>query len=117
MSDEVIKLAEEFAEEITKCKEYKEFMEADRALKNSQDSIDLINKFNRKQEELRHNYASESEKNEFKELQNQLQNDKTVQDLIRAQDTLVKLLRETNRIISEDIDSPFAFFKGGGCCG
>ncbi|MGM5488418.1 MAG: YlbF family regulator [Nanobdellota archaeon] len=116
MDKEAIKKAEEFAEEIIRCKEYKEFLQADKALKNRSDSMKLIDELDQKQQETRYN-ASSDVMGEIKELQEKIKNDKIIQELLRTQNELIRLLRETNTIISEKIDSPFAFPKGGGCCG
>ena len=116
MDKETIKKAEEFAEEITRCKEYKEFLQANKALKNSADSMKLIDKLDQKQQEIGYNARSDV-MGEIKEIQQKMKNDKIIQELIRTQNELTQLLRETNTIISEKIDSPFAFSKAGGCCG
>ncbi|MGM5484662.1 MAG: YlbF family regulator [Nanobdellota archaeon] len=117
MNDEVIRLAEEFAEEIAESTEYKDYKAADKAFKDNQDSIDLMNEFNQKREEIKYDGVSESKKIEIEKIQKRIRGDKTIQNFLRAQDRFVKLLRETNNIISEEIDSPFAYSKGGGGCG
>lgn len=54
---------------------------------------------------------------ELQEMQMKMNQNKTIQDFVKAQNELVELLKGTNNIISAQIRMQFAFSSGGGYCG
>ena len=53
---------------------------------------------------------------ELRELQEEMNDNDTIQAHREAQEALVELLQETNEVISEKIGREFAQSTGGGCC-
>lgn len=113
-------VAEEFAEAIKSCAEYKEFLAANEALSNDGEAMSLLKQFQEKQVELQSSGNEELIK-DLEDLQVKIRENKSFKDYNKSQEKLVSLLRESNNIVSSSIGSEFAVKSGccggGGCCG
>ncbi len=95
---------------------YRRFVAADEALQDDAEAMALIREYRRKQARMQRGGFDESVMRELKELQSELSDNETIQRQRAAQNELVGLLRETNEVISDEIDQEFAQSTGGGCC-
>ena len=95
---------------------YQEFMAANERLENDSEAKALLQEYQQKQRQLQTGGFDESVMSELRELQEEMNDNDTIQAHREAQEALVELLQETNEVISEKIGREFAQSLGGGCC-
>lgn len=105
-----------FVETIKDSGTYEEFMTASERLEEDSGAMALLQEYQQKQRQLQMGGFDESVMSELRELQEELNENETIQAHREAQEALVELLQETNDAISEQIGREFAQSLGGGCC-
>ncbi len=115
--DKALKVAvQEFSAAIKESPAYKEFIALSDKISNDAELQELLYRFQNKRKELEEN-DSEEIKDELKELKREIDSRGVFKEFAKAQERVVALLRQTNDVISDKIQTPFAQRKGGGCCG
>lgn len=104
-----------FLETLEASETYQQFVAADRQLDNDEEATALIAAFQQKQQQLQRGF-DQSVMQELQELKTELSENETIQQHQTAQQELVELLRETDDLITEQIERQFAQSTGGGCC-
>ena len=94
---------------------YQEFMAANERLENDDEAMALLDEYRQKQRQLQTSFDQELMA-ELQEIQEELEQNETIQQHRQAEAALVELLQETNDVISEPIGMEFAQSSGGGCC-
>ena len=104
-----------FLETLEASESYQQFVAAHRQLDNDEEATALLAAFQQKQQQLQRSF-DQSLMQELQELKTEISENETIQQHQTAQEELVELLRETDNIISEQIEQQFAQSTGGGCC-
>jgi len=107
---------ETFIETIKDSEVYQEFMTANERLEEDSEAMALLQEYQGKQRQMQMGGFDESVMNELRALQEEMNDNETIQAHREAQEALVELLQETNEVISEKIGREFAQSLGGGCC-
>ena len=105
-----------FVETIKDSETYAEFMAANERLEEDSEAMVLLQEYQQKQRQMQMGGFDESVMSELRELQEEMNENETIQAHREAQEALVELLQETNEVISEKIGREFAQSLGGGCC-
>ncbi len=105
-----------FVETIKDSETYAEFMAANERLEEDSEAMVLLQEYQQKQRQMQMGGFDESVMSELRELQEEMNDNETIQAHREAQEALVELLQETNEVISEKIGREFAQSLGGGCC-
>jgi len=104
-----------FIDAIEESETYQQFIEASEQLENDDEAKQLLNSYREKQRQMQMNF-DQSLMADLQEIQQQLDENETIQQHQTAQAELVELLQQTNDVISEPIGMEFAQSTGGGCC-
>lgn len=115
--DDIRNKAQDFANSILECEEYKEFIKNSENLNKNTEAQAILKRFQEKQMELRIKGINSELMDELRKLQLNINQNQAIQDFVKSQDKLVKLLQRTNNLITNKIGMLFAFSSGGGCCG
>ena len=117
MEEETKKKVEDFAEAILNCPEYRDFIEADKALSESADSVSLLEKAEQKQRAFSMSGDDETLA-ELAEIQTAIREDQNIIRYEEAQQKILDVLAKTDELITQKIGTKFAQRTGGGgCCG
>ncbi|WP_138005567.1 halo-CC-star protein HcsL [Halalkalirubrum salinum] len=104
-----------FIDAVEDSETYQQFMAANQQLENDDEAMELLNEYRQKQRQMQMNF-DQSLMEDLQEIQNEMSENKTIQQHKAAQTELVELLQETNDVISEPLGMEFAQSTGGGCC-
>ena len=104
-----------FVDAVSDSEAYQQFMEANDALENDEEAMELLNEYRQKQRQMQMNF-DQSLMAELQEIQEEMDENETIQQHQQAQNELVELLQQTNNVISEPLGMEFAQSSGGGCC-
>jgi len=104
-----------FVDAIADSETYQQFMAANDRLENDDEAMQLLNEYRQKQRQMQMNF-DQSLMAELQELQEEMEQNETIQQHRAAQTELVELLQQTNDVISEPLGMEFAQSSGGGCC-
>jgi len=105
-----------FIETIKGSEVYQDFMNANERLEEDSEAMALLQEYQQKQRQMQMGGFDESVMSELRELQEEMNDNETIQAHREAQEAFVGLLQETNDVISERIGREFAQSMGGGCC-
>jgi|AntDeeMinimDraft_5_1070356.scaffolds.fasta_scaffold10957_2 cell fate (sporulation/competence/biofilm development) regulator YlbF (YheA/YmcA/DUF963 family) len=105
-----------FIETIKDSEVYQDFMNANERLEEDSEAMALLQEYQQKQRQMQMGGFDESVMSELRELQEEMNDNETIQAHREAQEAFVGLLQETNDVISERIGREFAQSMGGGCC-
>ncbi len=106
-----------FARAILDSHEYKEFLDAEKALQQDKTALSLLEELESKRREFTLG-ADETVLEEVAVLQEKIRKDESISRYEEAQNRLLSLLAQADRLISSKIGAMFAQPTGrGGCCG
>lgn len=105
-----------FVDMLTDSETYQEFSEARHALEDDPVALELLEEYQTKQRQMEQEGFEPSLLSELRDLKSEMAENETIQRHQDAQEALIKLLRETNDVISEQLGREFAQSTGGGCC-
>ncbi len=105
-----------FIDTVKDSETYEEFMTANERLEEDSEAMALLKQYQQKQRQMQMGGFDESIMSELRELQEEMNDNETIQAHREAQEAFVGLLQETNDAISEQIGREFAQSLGGGCC-
>lgn len=105
-----------FVDMLTDSETYQEFSEARHALEDDPVALELLEEYQTKQRQMEQEGFEPSLLSELRDLKSEMAENETTQRHQDAQEVLIKLLRETNDVISEQLGREFAQSTGGGCC-
>jgi len=104
-----------FVDALVDSETYQQFIEANEQLETDDEAKQLLNEYRQKQRQMQMNF-DQSLMAELQEIQEELEQNETIQQHQAAQTALVELLQETNELISKPLGMEFAQSTGGGCC-
>lgn len=105
-----------FIDTVKDSETYEEFMTANERLEEDSEAMALLKQYQQKQRQMQMGGFDESIMSELRELQEEMNDNETIQAQREAQEALISLLQDTNEVISEQIGREFAQSTGGGCC-
>ncbi len=115
--------AREFAQAVAAAPQYEAYMAAQTALAQDEEAQGLLRKYVDLQQRFERGgvvfVRSPEDRDEYEKVEEALSQNERVIHFQDAQVELVKLLRDLNRVISDEYGTNFAraAASGGGCCG
>ena len=117
MDEKLKNKLKEFALAIKESKEYNDFLESEKSLQNDENSIALLEEFQKKQKSFSIT-GDQDILQELADIQQKIRNDKNIKKFEQAQEDILNALKSTDELISDMLGTKFAQKTGGGgCCG
>ena len=110
--------AKEFAEYLLESEIFQNFLKSHEKLKSNKRVLDLMGRYEEKQLELQNSGFKPEVLNEVKKIEREISQNELVNNFNKSRAKLLSFLKETNNLISDEIDQEFAYVEPscGGCC-